>query len=429
MTKQIRVNGVIHRFPDDATEDEINMALGGTQKTANEPPKPMDLSSFFKKGITQSLVNTLGDIGAQTTGAFGNEDYGRGVGQGVSQSILSGSSGIGKLTNLYDMPKPDLPLSDSIIQSLGQTVGQGAGYGAMTAPFVYGAGAIAPEVAGTLLPELIGAGTAGAAMSQPGERVSGALENAAPLALFKGLAPLVKYGTKGAKAYFSKVVPEETYKKIITQHNQISDRLSNIFNFVKNQAKERGINKIEGLDDDLFKNALEIGPKTKEYKTLVEKAQTGDYEQLRKLYSRADKYSRKAAKAENWEKQELFDEIKEMINDGLEEHFANTGHKDLSQWLGAAKSGWSQLKEMYGTENVIKKLVGPNKEIPKTLEPLTKNSTSMNRLMAAHPDVAKDLETLQTQEDFAKALKKAIGLAKSSGVLYLGSKLANPNQH
>ena len=58
MTKQIKFEGQIHAFPDDATDEEINQALGGSNEPINNNQNPTNLPDWLFHGLS-SLSNKI----------------------------------------------------------------------------------------------------------------------------------------------------------------------------------------------------------------------------------------------------------------------------------------------------------------------------------------------------------------------------------
>src|SRR5690606_7366532 len=350
----------------------------------------------------------------------------KGFSEEIPRTFAKGTSAIGQLFGNEIFPGVESTDPQSASEMLGQALGKGIGYGAMAAPFVAGSEAIIPGIIGTLG----GSALAGAALSPSGERLSGAAEFAAPVAAIKAIEPLAKFGFKSALASMRKVTPEKTYNKIVDKYDEFKGALENIFDFVSKQAKERGISQVSELPDEVIDTALSYGSKTRSFQSLAEKARTGDYDAIRKFYTQLGEIERKAAKAKDWEKEDIFSELKQMINEGLESHFAVTGHKDLAQWLNHARNGWRDLKQTFESPHMpaIRKLVGENREFPTSLTPLLKKSVSREKLFKAVPELQKDIETYLQKESFKKAWEKAKKLGITSSALFLGGKLTGKSE-
>lgn len=71
MPRQIQVDGTIHNFPDDATDDEIQQALGGGSRPQFHPQTPEQLDSALTRLHTSDTLNTAKQSAIQAGhGAF-----------------------------------------------------------------------------------------------------------------------------------------------------------------------------------------------------------------------------------------------------------------------------------------------------------------------------------------------------------------------
>lgn len=391
--------------------DLINRLNGNSQ-----PKQTGDFGDLIKKTLIQHMMGNVSNIGQQITGAATsgfspeNVEHARGIAEGVPQAIFSGASGLSQLLGGEGLPPMQLPESQSWPQSIGRGIGETGTYGAMAAPFTLGAEGFAPALAGSAV--------AGGALT-PGdwlERLSGAAKFAAPVALGKGLGALGQFTSKNIIPALRKVVPEKTYGTIIKTYDDYSAKLGNLFKFVEKQADERGIKNVGELDNELFDQAKEYGHRTKSFNRILEKAKKGDYKDVRKLYSELGRQERLSIKSKNYEKAEGLRDTMDMINEGLSEHFRQTGQHDLAQWLDTAKSGYAKLKQLFEPEKnaTLRNLVGEERKIPKDLSPLMENRTSVKRILKEFPEVAKDVEAMKAKQKLKKSLKtagKGIGYA------------------
>lgn len=230
---------------------------------------------------------------------------------------------------------------------------------------------------------------------------------AAGLGALKGLGA----AAKGIKSAVRPVDVEKTYEGIQKAYEEANSKLGNLFEFVTKQAKERGIENVGKIDETFINDAKNLLPASKTNKKLISNAGEGNYESIRKLYSKIGQYRRNA---KDFETAELYDDLRDRINDSLKSHFISTGNKDLSQWLDAAKSGYSQLKQTYESTPMLRKLVGESQEIPETLKPLMKKNTEMARIRELHPEIEKDIAA----QNIRKNLKR-LGIG---AVMYEGYK-------
>lgn len=374
------------------------------------------IGSSLRNFLANQLLGTSQKTAEKTTEDLPlfAQQYSKGLSEGIPQTFLGGAKGLSELLQGPNIPKINLQDSESFPQSFGRLSGDVAGIGALSAPFAIGAEAVLPEIAASAAPYL-GALSAGGTLT-PGnwqDRLSGALQFAAPLALGKGVKELGKLGKENISAAFKKVTPEGTYQKIIDAYDKHNKQLGDLFQFVDKEATQRGINKVEELPEDLFNIAENYGYQTKSFKRLLSKAMKGEYNDVRKLYSELGRQERLALKAKNFEKADGLNEAKGMINDSLSEHFRLSGNNDLSQWLDTAKSGYANLKNVFEPQSnpMLRNLVGEERIIPGSFEPLMKNRTSINRIKELMPEIEQDIKVHQQKQankEIYDKLKKAI---------------------
>lgn len=218
---------------------------------------------------------------------------------------------------------------------------------------------------------------------------------AAGLGALKGLGATAK----GVKSALRPVDVEKTYGGIQKAYDEANSKLGNLFEFVTKQAKERGVENVGKIDETFIEDAKNLLPGSKTNRKLISNAGEGNYESIRKLYSKIGQYRRNA---KDFETAELYDDLRDRINDSLKNHFISTGNKDLSQWLDAAKSGYSKLKQTYESTPMLRKLVGESQEIPETLKPLMKKNTEMAKIRELHPEIEKDIAAQNARKNLKR---------------------------
>lgn len=241
---------------------------------------------------------------------------------------------------------------------------------------------------------------AGYQATQDESPIAGFAKGLGEYAAGEGLIRGAKWLKEGAKLAFRSVSPEKTYGAIQKSYNQANEKLGGLFNFVTKEAKERGVENIGKIDQTFIEDANNLLPASKTNKKLISNANEGNYESIRKLYSKIGQYRRNA---KDFETGELYDDLRDRINDSLKSHFTKTGNKDLSQWLDAAKSGYSQMKKTYESTPMLRKLVGESQKIPETLKPLREKSTEMARIRKLHPEIEKDIAAQKLRENLKRA--------------------------
>lgn len=267
-----------------------------------------------------------------------------------------------------------------------------------------------PKV-GSYLASVAGKGLPFAAYKSTQEEtpMKGFEKGLAEYALGEGALRGAGAAAKSIKSALRPVDVEKTYGGIQKAYEEANSKLGNLFEFVTKQAKERGIENVGKIDETFIDDAKNLLPASKTNKKLISNAGEGNYESIRKLYSKIGQYRRNA---KDFETAELYDDLRDRINDSLKNHFISTGNKDLSQWLDAAKSGYSQLKQTYESTPMLRKLVGESQEIPETLKPLMKKNTEMARIRELHPEIEKDIAAQNTRKNLKRL---GIGAAMYEG--------------
>lgn len=267
-----------------------------------------------------------------------------------------------------------------------------------------------PKV-GSYLASVAGKGLPFAAYKSTQEEtpMKGFEKGLAEYALGEGALRGAGAAAKSIKSALRPVDVEKTYGGIQKAYEEANSRLGNLFEFVTKQAKDRGIENVGKIDETFIDDAKNLLPASKTNKKLISNAGEGNYESIRKLYSKIGQYRRNA---KDFETAELYDDLRDRINDSLKNHFISTGNKDLSQWLDAAKSGYSQLKQTYESTPMLRKLVGESQEIPETLKPLMKKNTEMARIRELHPEIEKDIAAQNTRKNLKRL---GIGAAMYEG--------------
>lgn len=231
------------------------------------------------------------------------------------------------------------------------------------------------------------------------------------------------------KSLFSKANPKQWMSNIQAAHNKLLNQSSDIYNYIKNEVNPRGVGVID-VGKDLIDQAKKYLQKTDAVKSLIKRAESGDYHALHEIQSDLGKRGYKSTQHElNSERNKRFEmlDVREKINKSIRDKFEDHGHGDLSKLLDEASDKYKKMKEVYESIPAIKKLVGKNKEIPQNpMELFSKESDPMKRLLAEHPEIPKGLDEL-TKKEFMKKLltRSAVGGALGVGGIGGGSYLLN----
>lgn len=226
---------------------------------------------------------------------------------------------------------------------------------------------------------------------------------------------------KGISSLLNRVAPKEMAYGVQKAHDLMQKKLTGMYEFVKDQALKRGIGQIK-VTPTLFEEAEKHLPKTQKYRDLINKARNGDYESLHQLQSDLGKKGTAAKSAATHAERNAGEEMldtRKQINSTIQSHMKNTGNTDLSDTLKEASKGYRDYKKLYYSHPRIAKLVHEESRlVPKNpLNLFTEESKKMDRLINAHPDLAKALEHERNAGKFIKNLKTGKGAATTLGLI------------
>lgn len=225
----------------------------------------------------------------------------------------------------------------------------------------------------------------------------------------------------------SKSTPEALVEAVQKPHDKLLSIADEQYGQVRNAVKKRGI-KIPVNSQDL-ERAADILPKTRASKQLIDKARSGDYEAVHDLQSHLYKKGTKGLASDDIALENQGEEILELrnkINDDLENHLIKEGHIDVAHVLRQGKKTYKQIMDTYYPKNLRKgigKMVQSDlRLVPEKPENLfTQNSVPMKDFLAKHPEAAKHTQGIKEKEKAMKALNNMLGgVAGTGGALYLG---------
>lgn len=210
---------------------------------------------------------------------------------------------------------------------------------------------------------------------------------------------------------------------LLTKHDMLENRASDTFKNVSKQVNQRGINKIpieQHLEPEFFENIKQYFPNTRSSSSLISKAETGDYNSLRKLqsdlYTRAKKNLGSDLEADRLRGSEML-EKREDVNQAISNHLRNTKNLDLDKALDTAREDWRTLQNTYYNDNISNSLVKMfNKDIRKIpdnlINLLSEESLPMKNLKDFHPGIDDKLAAYKfTQSLLNKGKKVGVPLA------------------
>ncbi len=220
-----------------------------------------------------------------------------------------------------------------------------------------------------------------------------------------GGAGIAKQGKKLFKAPDLKEAIRTTQGKV----NQATQEAGKIFDTVEQEVSARGISKVP-IEKDLIKTAESFLAKTPANKEMLRKAKTGDYEALRSLQAdlrvKGEKALSSALSAENKMGEEILS-TRDQVNKSIQDHFENTGHKDLAEMLNQARKDYKGIQKTYFSTPALAKVFGKSQKVPKNpMTLLTEESAEMKRFFKEHPEMQDILGKALSHEKKIKTLKK-----------------------
>lgn len=454
-------NNQIHEFPDDATPQEMNAALGSSvvsqpQEKPGLLQRAADLSDeYLTKPKERFLVNPANAFASNFMTSLGNIVPGA-LNLPIKFANYATGSQIPEIPRLQAAEHPD-DWPSNLAAGAGEAASylapgnifkmmsripelEGAAHSALKIPLI-AAGvkhAINAFSKSPMTSKIAGNAVLGGAYS-PDHPVAGmALGGAAPV-VGKYMEPIASAIESGAKKIINlpnaiaKVNPKEVAQSIQSSHDTLKKEAVNLFDEVGEKANKLGVNIIPRVNE-LVENVAEYLPKTRAAKSLIDKAITGEYESLRKLQSelfdRGTKKSYSTLSSERDAGEEMLD-LRDRINESISKHFKNTGNHELVDLLNAGKKKYYQLKKTYfgkKTPVAIKNLVHEeSRKIPKNMmNVLNEESTPMQRIKQHNPIAAKASElSLKKKNAMNDAKNLGIGggiLAGASSLPYIYSK-------
>lgn len=226
----------------------------------------------------------------------------------------------------------------------------------------------------------------------------------------------------------SKSTPEALVEAAQKPHDILQRTADELYGQVRSGIKKRGIS--IPVKPEYLAQAEEILPKTRASRQLIDKARSGDYEAVHDLQSHLYKKGTKGLASDDIALENQGEEIIDLrnkINDDLEQHLIKNGHVDIAHVLRQGKNMYKKLMDTYFHKNLPKgigKLVHQDlRLIPENPVNLFKqNSVPMKRFLEQHPEVAKHSKELMEKEKAMKDLKRIMLRAGIGGGTIAGGK-------
>lgn len=369
-------------------------------KEKGEPESKIDWSQYKEKLPRDKNKKTDENVWA---------NFYTGLKEGAPYAAKSGINALAQLAGKQPFENVALEENENWPRAVGRGLGEFAGYGAISAPAVMAGEAAIPGLVGASL----GAGAAGGLFTE------GDLKNRAVNALMSALVPggakaTAAFGRLG-KSAITRTTPRKAADIIQGAHDPQLALSKSMFENVLSESKQAGLPDVK-LSKKMWSEIKELGPNTKKFKRLVEKAKAGDYEKLAKvqsdLFKKASGLEGEKTQAAKEMAQDTF-ELRDELNKHIHDHFIKHGREDLSQQLKEASSMYKNIKDVFYGDKRIANLVNERRDVPANINSQIMRDTAFhNRLAEEVPELKKLRQTLSDQE----ALKKLKGWLASGSV-------------
>lgn len=431
-----------NKFYSDMPKEQFYQKIGMTpgiqpggqgapqdQGQPQQPPAP-DKEALKRHlediiGMNRTPLNTLQDLGA---GAL------RG-GQNLAALLGEGGQAIASLLTGGRAPRVD------IREELGLGKDRPVDLSQVLAsknpnPLAVAAGQFAPGVmaGGASIPGQIASNALWSGIqAQPGQknalgflpsgRVGAAIEGGAVGALPLVAKPVIAAakGLVNLPKAFTKINPKEIASAVQQSHDVLENSAVKLFDKVESEVVQRGsgVSTIP-VNPTIISDIEKYLPKTRASKDLIDKLKTGDYSAVRKaqseLWHRGNSKKSSILPSDRDIGEEMLD-LRDQLNQGVEQHFKRTGNDDLNKILNNAKDLYKNLKETYYSHPTIGKLVGrETRKVPKNImSVLSEDSKPMARVRKeTHPIVSKKVKAYEDKKR-AQGTLKNLGIASMIG--------------
>jgi hypothetical protein len=330
------------------------------------------------------------------------------------------------LSNLFKKPETE---GDQYFNMAGQLVGGGGMFGKLMQGIK---GASQAAQIPKALQNTLALGGAGA-IATPGDATNRALGAGGALALGGAGKVAGKAAEKLPgliRGLSTKSTPEALVESIQKPHDKLQSTADELYGQVKQAIKKRDV-KIP-VKDEYLNEIVDILPKTRASRKLIEKAKTGDYESVHELQSHLYKKGTKGLSSDDIALENQGEEIldlRDKINDDLEKHLIKEGHIDIAHVLKQGKKSYAKLKDTY-YDKLLPKGIGKlvhseTRLVPENPEKLlSQNSEPMKKFLSSHPEAAKHSQGIKEKEAALKSLNKALlGTGVAGGTLTVGKVL------
>lgn len=228
------------------------------------------------------------------------------------------------------------------------------------------------------------------------------------------------------KALFTKSNPEKLFHSVQKGHDILHESAVSGYEHVGKEILNRGVPRFP-VSPKQIDEATQHMAKTKANAKLIKDAKNGDYEAIRQLQSDLGKEAEKLKSSDSFAERNLGKEMFEQrqgINDIVQNHLKETGHKDLAEQLKKSNDLYAKKHDIYYDHNVIGKMVHPDtRKIPKNpMNIFSERSVQLNKLIKEHPEIAEEVELLKAKKKIAQSLKTGKNVGIGALALFGGKK-------
>lgn len=428
-------------FEDLSPEDQEKALVLARKKISAEHPNMPDwmrdlllhLTPKNKSPLLESAARGVSDVTDYIPAAAGGLLQGaslpiRGVAGLIPTEFTQNLANSQDLRELFPQPHTG---GQKGVQLASELVGGGGLFGKLFGA-LKNANALA-RIPGALQAPLA-LGEAGA-IATPGNKADRALGAGSALLLGgagKGAAKIAEKAgdklTPFLRGLGSKSTPEALVQAVQKPHDLLQGTADTLYSQVRGAIKNRDI-KIP-VNEEYLNEVAQILPKKRASRQLIEKAKSGDYDAIHDLQSHLYKKGTKGLSSDDIALENQGEEILELrdkINDDLENHLLKEGHLDVAHVLRQGKRAHKQLIDTYYAPHLRKgigKMVNQETRlVPENPEKLfNQNSVPMKDFLAKHPEAAKHVQGIREKKKAMKDLKKLFLATGVSGGATAGLK-------
>ena len=337
----------------------------------------------------------------------GINDFLHALGGGYLGGLRLGGNALFGLAGQHPFNEPEEPHYNDLSSAIAHHLGKGGAYLTLAAPAIAASEASVPGLLGAS----IGSGLAGYGLTQGNwkERLPQAVIDAA----IPGALKAVKTGARLGKSYLTSTNPNKIADLIQNAHDIHEAKATGLLKEVSSEAKNRNLARLK-LDESILSTVRAKGSKSNAFKDLVNKAEEGDYDAVRKVSSDLKKQARTLTAEDksfaDQDRGKILNEEAHKIDTSLYKHLLHEKHPDLTSKLAKGLNEYRKLMEQYYEYPIIAKLVGKKREASENLPNfIGKRGTYHEQLRQNVPGLKKIAHVENDKKTLAKLGKQGLG--------------------